>query len=171
VWIHAPGGYKQEELVDRWKEICGGRDLILLAPRSADAARWHASEAKFVRRALEELTKTHKVDAGRIVVHGQQSGGAMAYAVAIGNRDLVRGVATVQTGLPGISSPLEADPVNRLSFLVAAASLEAPAIKATISKLRELKHPVATEELGSDRYLDEQELSRLVDWIDSLDRL
>src|SRR4029079_8366045 len=83
IWIHSPGGYNRDELVGRWKDLCAQRDLILLAPRSADPARWHPSETKFVRRTLEELMKTHKVDTQRIVTHGQQAGGAMAYVIAL----------------------------------------------------------------------------------------
>jgi serine protease Do len=171
IWIHSPGGYNRDELVARWKDLCAQRDLILLAPRSADAARWHPSETKFVRRALEELMKTHKVDTQRIITHGHQAGGAMAYVIALGNRDLVHGIATVQAPLPAVLTPPEADPVNRLSMYIAAPSLEAPAIKSTIAKLRELKHPVTTDTLGGERYLDDAELSRMVNWIDSLDRI
>jgi serine protease Do len=171
VWIHAPGGYQQDELVNRWKDVCGQRDLILLAPKAADAARWQPSEGKFVRRCLDELMKSHKIDRQRIVVHGQQAGGAMAYLAAIANRELMRGVAVIQAPLPSIVPPPEADPVNRLAYFIAAASLDAPAIKGTISKLRELKHPVATESLGGERYLNDREFAILIDWIDSLDRL
>ncbi len=32
VWLHPPGGYKEEELVARWKELCAKHDFIVLAP-------------------------------------------------------------------------------------------------------------------------------------------
>jgi serine protease Do len=171
VWIHPQGGYKQDELLARWKDVCAQRDLILLAPKAADAARWQPSEGKFIRRCLDELMKSHKVDRQRIVVHGEQAGGAMAYLAPIANRDLVRGVVAVQAPMPSTLPPPEADPANRLAYFIAASSLDAPAIKATIAKLRELKHPVATEPIVSERSLNDREFANLVDWIDSLDRL
>ena len=54
VWLHVPGGFKQEELLDLWKKHCDLHDLILLAPKSADPSRWEPTEARLVRRVLDE---------------------------------------------------------------------------------------------------------------------
>src|SRR4030042_906936 len=74
LWLHAPGGFKQEELVERWKPLCEENDLILLAPKSGDRARWQPTEARFVRRVLDDILKNYHVDASRVVLHGHEGG-------------------------------------------------------------------------------------------------
>src|SRR5205085_2529676 len=77
VWLHAPGGFKQDELVERWRTLCEDHDLILLAPKAADPNKWQPTEAAFVRKTLDEVVKTYNIDKSRIVVHGHEGGGAL----------------------------------------------------------------------------------------------
>ena len=66
VWLHPPGGFKDQELVGLWKDVCGRHDLILLAPKSADPAQWQRTELEFVRKTLDDLSGKYHVDrAGR----------------------------------------------------------------------------------------------------------
>ena len=44
VWLHAPGGFKQDELVALWRPLCEKHDFILLAPQSADRTEWQPTE-------------------------------------------------------------------------------------------------------------------------------
>ncbi len=88
VWLHPPGGTKDEELLARWKEACDRLNLILLAPRSADPARWMPPEVGFVAKTIEQMRDTYNVDPLRIVLNGQQAGGSLAYIVAFTRRDL-----------------------------------------------------------------------------------
>lgn len=46
IWLHAPGGTKQDELVERWKSLCEKHDFILLAPKSTEKAGWQPTEAR-----------------------------------------------------------------------------------------------------------------------------
>ena len=72
----------QDELVNRWKQLAQDHDLIVLAPQSADEQRWMSTEIEFVRKAIDEVMRTYSIDPTRVVLHGYQAGGAMAYYVA-----------------------------------------------------------------------------------------
>jgi serine protease Do len=174
VWLHAPGGFKQEELVERWKPFCDEHNLILLAPKSSDRTRWQPTEARFVRRVLDDVMKNYNTDAARSVVHGHEGGGAMAYVVGLTNLDVVRAVAVVDAPLPRAARPPENDPVERLAFYTTLATKSeiAPAVEAGIERLREMKFPVTVQNVGEQgRYLTTEELEQLVRWIDALDRI
>lgn len=173
VWLHAPGGFKIEELVERWRALCEANDLILVAPQAADPTKWQPTEAAFVRKALDEVLKTYNVDRSRIVVHGHEAGGALAYVVALNNRDLVRAVAVVESPLPAMMQVPDNDPMQRLAIYSASASkgTAAGAIQAGLERIRAQKFPVVAQALGEQpRYLTAAELTALVQWIDTLDR-
>ena len=172
VWLHAPGEFDWQELIARWKPHCDQADLILLAPESASPDGWQVRETTLVRKLLDEVNSTYAVDPTRIVVCGQKGGGRLAYLVAFRSRDLVRAVATVDAPLTG--RPPENDPVYRLAFYVARAekSRHADRIEAAVTRLREMKYPVTLKDLGEvPRDLTPEEMSELVRWIDTLDRI
>lgn len=174
VWLHAPGGFKQEELIARWKPYCDQHELILLAPKSADPTRWQPSEARFVRRVLAEILDKYSIDPMRIVVHGHEGGGALAYLVAFSSKDVVRGVATVAATMPLLVRPPENDPVYRLAFYTtrASKSTNAAQVEAGIKLLRAMKYPVTVVNQGEQtRYLTAEEIDDLMRWIDALDRI
>ena len=174
VWLHAPGGFKSDELVELWKPLCARHDFILLAPKAADKAKWQPIEARFIRRTLEELQKNYTTDPARVVIHGHQGGGAMAYLVGLVNPDIFRAIAAVDAPLPRLRQVPASDPTHRLAFYttLASKSENATAVEATIKKLREAKYPVTVVEIGEQsRYLTADELSGLVRWFDALDRL
>lgn len=174
LWLHASGGYENEKLVAHWKALCDENDLILLAPKSADPAKWQPTDAAFVRKVADDLIGKYNVDRSRIVAYGYQGGGAMAYLAAFAHRDLIRGVAAVDAALPGRSQPPATDPVFRLAVYSAAAEKSAVAegVKATVKRLADLKFPVTAKTLSAPgRDLTEEELAELVRWIDSLDRI
>ena len=83
VWLHPPGGYKEEELVARWKDLCAKHDLILLAPKSSEPAKWQRTELEFVKKTLDDLSGKYHVDRARTVAAGQEGGGGMAYLFAL----------------------------------------------------------------------------------------
>lgn len=172
--LHASGGYENEKLLARWKTLCDQNDLILLAPKSADPAKWQPTEAAFVRKVLDDLIGKYNVDRSRIVAYGYQGGGSMAYLCALAHRDLIRGVAAVDAALPARSQPPATDPVFRLAIYSAAAEKSAVAegIKATVKRLADLKFPVTVKALPAPgRDLTDEELSEVVRWVDTLDRI
>jgi len=174
IWLHAPGGYKDDELVAAWKDICAKHDLILLAPKSNDAARWQRTELGYIRKTLDEVVAKYHVDRNRIVVAGQEGGGGMAYLLAQANRDWIRGVVAIEAAIPAGTELLPNDPIQRLAFYIAR-SEKSPAkaqIEATIKALRASKYPVTILDLGPTAHgLSAAELTELARWIDALDRL
>ncbi|HEX3726971.1 MAG TPA: PDZ domain-containing protein [Pirellulales bacterium] len=174
IWLHAPGGNKAEEVVERWKALCEQYNFILLAPSSAERDEWRPTEARFVRRVLDELMKKYTVDPARIVVHGHEGGGALAYLVGLSNYEVIRGIAAVDAPLPRLVQPPDTDPVHRLAIYttLATKSQVSAAVEAGIKRLRALKYPVTVKQVGEQgRYLTPEELEELVRWCDTLDRL
>ncbi len=174
IWLHPPGGYKEEELLDRWKKACADRDLILLAPKSAEPQRWQKAELAFVRKAFDEINRNYHVDPARVVAHGQEGGAALAYLFAFANRDVVRAVAAVDSPLPQGTVPPTNEPVFRLSVYSAAAtkSPAAKQIQAGIDKLKSLKYPVTNKVMKEPgKYLNPGEFGEFVRWLDALDKI
>ncbi len=116
VWLHPAGGLKEKELLDRWKPLCEQYNLILLAPKSAEAARWQRTELEFVRKAIDDVIGKYNIDRTRVVAIGQEAGGGMAYLLAAQNRDLIRGVAAIDAPMPPGMKPPEAEPAERLAI-------------------------------------------------------
>jgi serine protease Do len=173
IWLHASGGDKEEELLSRWKAACEANSLILVAPRSQNPNQWGPRDRDFIGKVLEDVRATYNIDRHRVVAHGYQSGGAMAYIVAFANRDLVRAVAAVDGTL--VVPPPENEPINRLAFFTTKSGkgrTPARQVDAIVSRLREMKYPVTVRDLGEEgRYLSDDELAELVRWMDTLDRM
>ncbi len=172
VWLHGSAGLKHEELVARWKPLCDRHDLILLAPKADEPARWQSAEARLVRALLAQLAQRYTLDANRIVVAGEDTGGALAFRLAFSDRQTFRGLVAIEAAWTG---PLpENEPASRLAVYVfhAAQSLRAAAVQRMISGLREARFPVTVKELGPQpRPLTQDESAELARWIDCLDRI
>jgi serine protease Do len=171
VWLHPAGGFKEDELIKQWKPVCESHDLILLAPKSAESARWQRTELEFIRKAIDDAVQKFNIDRTRIVVVGQDAGGGMAYLLGSQNRELIRGVAAINAPLPPSMRAPANDPVQRLAFFTAAAKKSPSSIATGIKRLREAKFPVTQVEIGDTaRAPSADEMQQLARWIDSLDR-
>lgn len=172
IWLHGPGANQDDELLARWKLPCERDRLILLVPKSADATNWEPKEAAFVVRLLAEVAATYRVAPSRTVVFGREGGGRLAYLTAFAARDFVHGVATIDAPLE-IPTP-ENEPTHRMAFYLAKAekSRAIRQVDETIAGLRAMKYPVTVKSLGpGTRDLNLDELSELLRWIDTLDRI
>ena len=172
VWLDAPGSLDKQQVIDLWKEHCTQRDLILLAPASVDPKRWQPTEIEVVRKMLDEFLSRYEIDDSRIVVHGYQGGGALAYRVAFAHRQVFRGIAAVDAPLP--MPPPPNDPLFRLAVYSCASTKSAlnRRIGQGVNRLRGAKYPVtAKAPEGTARYLNAGELTELARWIDTLDRI
>jgi len=174
VWLHAPGKFDKTELLEAWQPICDQHELILLAPQSADPRRWTSTEIEFIRKAMDDVLRNYSIDPARVVLHGYLAGGAMAYHVAFSHRDVCRAVVPVGAPLPmRVGDPMT-DPVEPLAIYScsSADSKVAEQITAGEKRLGEKKFPVIVVDVPApERYLNDQELAKLVRWIDSLDRI
>jgi len=174
VYLIAPGAANRDKLVATWKTECDRRNLILLVPQPRVPTRWFPTEVGFIRKALDQISDRFHVDARRIVVCGDQAGGALAYLVAFRQRDVVRGVATLDAALSPRFQPPHNDPVQRLAIYMTMANKSplANRIRASAERLGEMKYPVTLKHLGdAPRGLNQTELAELARWIDTLDRL
>jgi len=172
VWLDGAEPTPDEVLLDRWRSRAMDANLIVLAPRSLAAGKWTRLDLPFVLRAIEQVQQTYSIDPARVVVHGQQAGGVMAYALAFGQRDLVRGIAVIDAPLtikPPTNQPLQPLAIYSASL---GKSPSAVRIRKGIKRLSEQRYTLTQRELGPTRqYLDEEQLDELVRWIDSLDRI
>ena len=176
VWLSPGGGYEEpdiESLVALWKPLCDQRDLVLLAPRSTDNRKWDpGKDLALVRKQLDHLRTLYNIDAARIVACGHQGGGGMASVLAFSNRDLIRGVAAIESAMAG--KPPENEPIYPLAFYLAAgkSSPGRREIDAGVKLLRGMKYPVAFVEMPEAGVPPTQaELAEIVRWIDALDRI
>jgi serine protease Do len=172
VWLHGPGGLDAKALIAEWKAVCDRDHLILVAPKAADPDHWTVKELSLVRGLLEQIQSRYTIDSSRVVLCGQGEGGKLAYLLAFLERKVVRAVAAIQSPLAG--RPPENDPDHRLAFYVASASQgeSAGEIRESTTRLREMKYPVSTKDLGEKpRPLNAEELAELARWIDTLDRI
>jgi poly(3-hydroxybutyrate) depolymerase len=172
VWLHPAGGYKADELVAKWKPLCDANNLILLAPKSAEPARWQRTELEFIRKAIEDVVQKYNIDRARVIAAGEEAGGGVAYLVAGQNRPLIRGVAAINAPLPPSMTAPENDPVQRLAIFTTTAKKSPPAFAAGIKRLRDAKHPVTELDVGeTQRPLTADEMAKLGRWIDTLDHI
>lgn len=172
VWLHGSAGLKHGEWIGRWRALCDRHDLILLAPKADDPARWQAAEARFVRALIAQLGQRYALDANRIVVAGEDTGGDLAFRLVWSDRQTFRGLVAIDAAWMG---PLpENEPAYRLAVyaLYAAQSPRAAALERMVSALRQARFPVTDKKLGPQtRPLTDDELAELARWIDALDRI
>jgi poly(3-hydroxybutyrate) depolymerase len=160
-------------MLDLWQEYCEDHHLIMVGPRAENNSGWLASEGDSVREAINQVMAEYTIDKQRIVAHGMDSGGQMAYRLARTSPGLFRGVATVGTVLP--VSENQESAIQRTLFFVAAGDKD-PLFKLigeSKDKLMAKKIPVVFRTITNwgHQYLSAAMVKELVLWIDSLDRL
>lgn len=170
-----PGEFKPEELATQWGEMAERYRMIVVAPRAALPNMWLPTETQFIRKVVDHLIGNYKIDRTRIVVHGRQASGAMAFLTAFRLRDVIRGAVTVDAPLPMLlARPPDNDPVERLAFIVvlSAESTTKSRITDSADLLKEMRYPVIVEELpGQSNSMPALLLDHVSQWIDSLDRI
>ncbi|MEX2187333.1 MAG: PDZ domain-containing protein [Pirellulales bacterium] len=173
LWLHAPGEPPSEELFHEWQSICDRDGLLLVAPSSSDASRWERTELEYLRRLSERVVADYRVDPRRVVVFGQEGGGAMAYLLALVSRDLFNGVATTAAALPRTVDPPNAQPTARLAIFAGLPTDSSRLAQAQLGlkKLSDAGYPVTAATIANpDGDLSAAEREQLARWIDSLDR-
>jgi len=183
VWLHPPRKGVDKKAFEKdaralventWEDACQDQHIIMLGPRAENETGWLLNEAEFVVETVRQVMSEYTIDRQRVVVHGMGQGGQMAFYLGFHARDLVRGVATSGSVMPG--QPKENVAAERLSFFIATGSKDpmAKSIAQSKKKLVDNKFSVVYEEIPErgQEYLGENEklFQELVRWIDSLDR-
>lgn len=172
MWLHGSGGFDWPKLLASWQPLCDRHDLILIAPKAAEAEKWMPGEMGLVDRLLAEVSGKYLIDPARVIVSGQESGGALAFLAAHRNREAVRAVAAVDA-MPAGAMP-ENEPPYRLAVYSAIASKSrwVRPIETANAAMRKMKIPVTVKSLGeTPRAMNPEELAELARWIDMLDRI
>jgi S1-C subfamily serine protease len=180
VWLH-PAGKNKEKDFDKfsqsWQFPCEDFHIILVCPVAEAERGWTQSEGEFVQEAVKAVGETYTIDKKRIVAHGMERGGEMAFWIGFHSRGLFRGVAT--TGAALTSNPREKVANQPLDFFVVVGDKDPlrDAVKETKTKLTEHKYSVIFREIKDmgRQYIDGRlgidTLDEIARWVDSLDRL
>lgn len=176
IWLHPVGKAKEKDadaMVSAWQDYCTDNHIILLGPKAVNDSGWLVSEADFVREAAREVMEQYTIDRQRVIAHGMDVGGQLAFYLGFSARDLIRGVAT--TGAVAMNQPKENLASDRLSFFIVAGGKD-PRIRGIVEtkdKIQDQKFPVIFRELPEmgHQYLDAPTIKEMARWIDSLDRL
>jgi serine protease Do len=174
VVLSGPGPVDREKFESRWKAVAAERQLIVLAPMSANADKWQATETDFIRKTIDDAIANYNIDPTRIAVYGYQSGGTMAYLVGFEHTDRVRAIVAIDALPPSGTRLPDADPIRRLAFVIGHSekSPAAPLLKSLLTALETMKFPVTKLPLGEKpRDFYDDELTQLGRWLDSLDRI
>lgn len=172
VWLRPDAQVTDDAVVARWQSLCDEFDLVLLAPTPQSEGKWRPDDLEFLAKAIEAVRTNFAIDATRIAVAGEKTGGTAAFVFAFQERDTVRGVAAIDC--PLMAKLADNEPLRPLSIYLATASQTpfAPAQVKAIAKLREMKYPVTEQPLGeTPRELSGDEWQAFARWLDSLDRI
>jgi serine protease Do len=173
LWLHAPGEQPTDDLFREWQSTCDRDGLIFVAPTATDASRWERTELEYLRRLSERVLAEYQVDRNRVVVYGEEGGGAMAYLLALVSRDLFTGVATSAASLPRTVDPPKTDPTARLAVFAGLPNNESrlAQMELGLKKLADAGYPVTAYTIAArNGRLSDAERQQLAHWIDSLDR-
>ena len=98
----------------------------------------------------------------------------MAYLTGFEHTDRIRAIIAIDSVPPSGTRLPDADPIRPLAFVLAQAekSALAPLVKSLVSALEAMKFPVTKLSLGEKaRDLNDDELTQLGRWLDTLDRI
>lgn len=171
--VEEPGDFSKDDFKSKWAVPAADNHLIVISPRSKDKKQWLPTEADFIQKTIETVTKTYTIDTDRVGLVGYRSGGSMAMLTTRRNREIVRAVALVDSAI-AVGRDVVTDPANRLAIYCALASgtKKVDDAKSAIKYLKEQRFPVTEVDLGKEpRELNEEERAALCQWIDSLDRI
>lgn len=132
VYFGPPPGAGQgpaaDEAAQPWLEAAARHRVAVVLPTAADPQRWGREDIAGVARALDSLRSRRPVDATRVAVAGRGPGGAFAWLVADALGPGVRGVASIDSGLPR-QAVVEPTEPGRSRWVLFGAALSATAAK------------------------------------------
>ena len=175
LWLHAAGETDVDEVVDQWRAICDRDGVLLVVPTAAETRRWELTELDYLRRLIDRVIAQYKVDRHRVVVYGEDGGGAMAWLLGLSRRERFRGIATSAAPLPRQVRVPQNEPALRLAIFAAVPpSNDAAALQIAegLQKVSEAGYTITTvSAAGASGRLSDSQRDELARWIDTLDRL
>jgi serine protease Do len=176
VWLHPAGrdGRDADDLIKVWEIFCERHNFIMVGPTAGSPQGWVAGEADGIMADLRAVRTTYTIDPLRVIAHGIEVGGQMAYYLGFNQKEVIRAVVPVAAELA--SNPKDPVPNQRVSFLVIGGTKD-PRIK-TIEKgyqtLVEKKFSATFREMkqsGKEYVNDDLDVFReMVRWMDALDK-
>jgi serine protease Do len=173
LWLRASGDSKADDIIQRWQSICDRDGVILAVPTAAENARWERADLVYLRRLMERVVSQHKIDPHRVVVFGEENGGAMAWLTGLASRDIVRGLATSAAPLPRQIRLPQNEPTLRLAIFAAIPTNKEAStpIAQGLEKAVDAGYNVTTISMtDTTEALSDRQREELARWIDSLDR-
>ena len=174
VWLGPKPKLDRTAAEAEWKSSADARNVVLVFPRVQEGEDWEPAQADAIRQTTEEAVRQFGADPARVGIGGVATGGALASWLALTERELYRGLATIDAPLPGRVKEAETMPGRPLLIRAVAAEpfrLFDSAEKAAKS-LTERKFPVdwrsVPREADAAVKAQAEAILRL---IDSLDRL
>jgi serine protease Do len=162
LWLHARGEQDGEEVIGQWKPIC-----------NRDGLRWERTELEYLNKLTVRIISDYKIDPRRVVVFGQEGGGAMAWLMGLSGRNVFRGIATSAARLPRQATVPPNDQAQRLAIWAAVPGKKDGAGQITqgLQKVAEAGYPVTSISIADKSgELKEPQREELARWIDVLDR-
>jgi len=173
MYLRASGKADADDLIRQWQPICDRDGLLLIVPTPGEADRWDPTELEYLGRLTERVVRQYKVDPRRVVVCGEQSGGAMAWLLSLAGREVFRGVVVSAAPLPRQVRVPENEPTERLAVFASIPTDRETAVPIAqgLQKVSEAGYSVTTVTPAdaADQWTD-TEREELARWIDTLDR-
>lgn len=174
LWLHPAGKGKDKDIEsfqEAWEDLCKDNHIIFVAPVSSNDRGWLGSEADGIQQIVKDVLGQYTIDRQRVVAHGMDVGGQMAFYLAFNSPGLFRGVATTGAIL---ASQIKESADQRLAFFLAAGAKD-PIVKdiqESKNKLADRRFSVVYREIPNmgHQYLNDTTLLELGRWVDSLDR-
>lgn len=174
LWLHPVGKGKDKDIEafqEAWEDLCKENHMILVAPVAGNDRGWLGSESEAVQQVVKDVLGQYTIDRQRVIAHGMDVGGQMAYYLAFNAPGLFRGVATTGAVL---ASQIKDSADQRLAFFLVAGTKD-PILKdiqESKTKLTDRRFSVIYREIPDmgHQYLTAKALLELGRWIDSLDR-
>jgi poly(3-hydroxybutyrate) depolymerase len=126
-----------------------------------------------LQRLLARLLNEYDVDRHRIVVHGRQQAGGMAYLFGLASRDKVSGISVAAAATPRGLHIADAEPNTRVAVHSAQPQQFrfAASVNSGLRHLATAGYPVTTLTIESEQgHFNDEERRALLRWMDSLDR-
>ena len=169
IWMHPAGRTGEAEQLRLWRSACEERGLIL-AGLLADG-EWSGADGPLLKAMLQRLLGKYSIDRQRVVIMGEQEGGAFALLAAVKLKDDIRAGISIDAGLGSTPPENEIGKRQLFTILPRTGSSRFRATRNTLKNFKEKKLPTLELAAPNEDGLDEQTVKQLVLWIDSLDRM